>query len=79
MLPFSLERFTVYDSQGLPIGMQYHGASYAADTWDTFWFEKNLQGDIVAVYSASEQSSSPIHTTLGVTILQPTITAERIP
>ena len=40
----------IYDSQGSPIGMQYHGASYAADAWDTFWFEKNLQGDIVAVY-----------------------------
>ena len=33
--------------------MQYHGASYAANVWDTFWFEKNLQGDIVAVYSGS--------------------------
>ena len=24
--------------------------SYAEDVWDTFWYEKNLQGDIVAVY-----------------------------
>ena len=39
----------LYDSAGQPIGMQYHGASYAADAWDTDWFEKNLQGDIVAV------------------------------
>ncbi|MBQ8380701.1 MAG: RHS repeat-associated core domain-containing protein, partial [Clostridia bacterium] len=43
----------IYDSQGSPIGMQYHGASYSANVWDTFWFEKNLQGDIVAVYSGS--------------------------
>jgi len=42
----------LYDSQGLPIGMKYRGASYAEDAWDTFWFEKNLQGDIVAVYDA---------------------------
>ena len=33
--------------------MQYHGASYDADVWDTYWFEKNLQGDIVAVYNTS--------------------------
>ena len=39
----------LYDVSGSPVGMQYHGASYAADVWDTCWFEKNLQGDIVAV------------------------------
>lgn len=31
--------------------MQYHGASYAANAWDIYWFEKNLQGDVVAVYN----------------------------
>ena len=31
--------------------MQYHGSSYAEDVWDVFWYEKNLQGDIVAVYN----------------------------
>ena len=40
----------LYDSEGLPVGMQYHGASYAEDAWDIYWFERNLQGDIVAVY-----------------------------
>ena len=40
----------LYDSSGLPIGMQYHGVSYAANVWDIYWFEKNLQGDIIAVY-----------------------------
>ena len=30
--------------------MQYHGTAYAADSWDVYWFEKNLQGDIVAIY-----------------------------
>ena len=43
----------IYDSSSQPIGMQYRGAGYANDTWDIFWFEKNLQGDIVAVYNHS--------------------------
>ena len=33
--------------------MQYHAASYAENVWDTYFFEKNLQGDIVAIYNAS--------------------------
>ena len=31
--------------------MQYHGESYDADVWNTYWFERNLQGDVVAVYN----------------------------
>ena len=31
--------------------MQYRNSSYASGEFDTFWFEKNLQGDIVAVYN----------------------------
>ena len=31
--------------------MQYHGATYAENVWDVFWYEKNIQGDIVAVYN----------------------------
>lgn len=38
---------------GSPVGMQYRTTSYAANTFDTFYFEKNLQGDIIAVYNAS--------------------------
>ena len=41
----------LYDASGSPAGMQYHASSYAEDDWDIFWYEKNLQGDIVAVYS----------------------------
>ncbi len=33
--------------------MQYRKADYAADEWDIFWYEKNLLGDIVAVYNES--------------------------
>ena len=43
----------LYDESGSPIGMQYRTTSYAAYTFDTFYFEKNLQGDIVAVYNAN--------------------------
>ena len=31
--------------------MQYRNTSCAEGSYDTYWFEKNLQGDIVAVYS----------------------------
>ena len=40
----------LYDSEGAPLGMQYHGASYAADDWDVFWYERNIFGDVIAVY-----------------------------
>ena len=33
--------------------MQYRTLSYAEGAFDTFYFEKNLQGDIIAVYNAS--------------------------
>ncbi len=41
----------LYDDNGLPTGMQYRKTSYAEDVYDTFWFEKNLQGDIIAIYN----------------------------
>ena len=43
----------IYDATGAPIGMMYRAPSYAANTWDVFWYEKNLQGDIIAIYNAS--------------------------
>ena len=43
----------IYDASGAPIGMQYRGASYASGVWDIYWYEKNLFGDIVAVYDHS--------------------------
>ena len=42
----------LYDESGAPIGMQYRNTTYAKDRFDTFYFEKNLQGDIVAVYNS---------------------------
>ena len=41
----------LYDESGLPIGFQYRASTYAENVWDTYFYEKNLQGDIVAVYS----------------------------
>ena len=31
--------------------MRYHGADSSVNQWDVFWYEKNLQGDVVAVYN----------------------------
>ncbi len=41
----------VYDESGAPIGLQYRTASYEAGKFDTYYFEKNIFGDIVAVYT----------------------------
>ena len=41
----------LYDESGAPVGMQYRMSSYAEGVFDTFYFEKNLQGDIVSVYN----------------------------
>ena len=40
----------IYDIDSMPIGMQYRNTSYAEGVFDVYWFERNLQGDIVAVY-----------------------------
>ena len=33
--------------------MQYREKDYAEGAWDTYWYDKNLLGDIVAVYSSA--------------------------
>lgn len=39
------------DLDGSPVGMQYRApTTMGQNEWHTYWFEKNLQGDIVAVY-----------------------------
>ena len=45
----------IYDATGSPVGMMYRTTSYAENVWDVFWYEKNLQGDVVAVYNSSGQ------------------------
>ena len=41
----------LYDESGTPIGLQYRTSSYEAGQFDTYYFEKNIFGDIVAVYT----------------------------
>ena len=43
----------LYDANGSPVGFKYRTPSYAEDVWDEYFYEKNLQGDIVAVYTAA--------------------------
>ena len=42
----------LYDANGSPVGFRYREDYYAVDEWDHYWFEKNLQGDIIAVYDS---------------------------
>ncbi|MBQ7362814.1 MAG: RHS repeat-associated core domain-containing protein [Clostridia bacterium] len=39
----------IYDSQGSPIGFQVNSSG----AWNTYWYEKNLFGDITAVYDCA--------------------------
>ncbi len=43
----------LYDESGAPMGMQVRKTTYAEGVFDAYYFEKNLQGDIVAVYDAT--------------------------
>ena len=43
----------IYDVNGSPIGFKCRKSTYAADVWDVYWYGKNLQGDIVAIYSST--------------------------
>ena len=41
----------IYDELGLPVGIKYRTSS--TSSYEYFFFEKNLQGDIVAIYNDS--------------------------
>ena len=43
----------LYDENGSPFGMQYRNSTMAEGVFVNFFFEKNLFGDIVAVYNES--------------------------
>ena len=43
----------IYDESGAPAGLQYRTSNYASGVFDCFFFEKNLQGDIVGIYNAN--------------------------
>ena len=44
----------LYDNSGSPIGMQYHAATSGQYEWEVYWYEKNLRGDIVAIYTDTD-------------------------
>ena len=41
----------LYDENGAPVGLQYRNKTYGTYTLDAYYFEKNLQGDIIAIYT----------------------------
>ena len=43
----------VYEADGSPLGMQYLDLTSTDAEWEIYWFEKNLQGDVIAVYDDS--------------------------
>ena len=43
----------IYDEAGSPIGLMYRNSTYASGVYDSFFFEKNLQGDVIAVYDST--------------------------
>ena len=43
----------VYDENGSPIALKYRTNAYAENTFDFFFYEKNLQGDIIGVYNVN--------------------------
>ncbi len=43
----------IYDATYSPIGMMYRENNYAENVFDVFWFEKNILGDVIAVYNSS--------------------------
>ncbi len=52
----NVESYTLvylYDESEAPIGIRYRTHSYATGTFNDYLFEKNLQGDVVAVYNQS--------------------------
>ena len=43
----------VYDENGAPIGIKYRDDTYSEGEYSCYFFEKNLQGDIVAIYNSA--------------------------
>ena len=41
----------LYDASGAPIGMEYRNSVYPEGGFDLYFFETNLQGDVIAVYN----------------------------
>ena len=48
----------LYDENGSPVGMKYRTPSYGESTFDYYFFEKNLQGDIIAIHESNLNQKS---------------------
>ena len=44
----------IYDAEGYAVGMLYRDSSYEANKFDAFFYERNLQGDVIAVYDCED-------------------------
>ena len=42
--------FYIYDESGSPIGVRYRNIALGDGAFHNYFYEKNLQGDIVAIY-----------------------------
>ena len=50
----STESYTLvylYDEYGSPIGFRYRTPSYSAGVFDGYFFEKNIQGDVIGIWN----------------------------
>ena len=45
--------YYLYDEVGSPIGIAYRTNNYGLTNFDRFYFDKNLQGDIIGVYNST--------------------------
>ena len=41
----------LYDEYGSPIGFRYRTPSYSANVFDGYFFEKNIQGDVIGIWN----------------------------
>ena len=53
-----------YDENGSPIGFRYRTHSYAQGVFDGYFFEKNLQGDVIGIWNLIPDASFSISNAL---------------
>ena len=50
----------VYDETGAPIGMLYHQASYAEGVFNRYLFERDVFGNVIAVYDIESETKAKV-------------------
>lgn len=43
----------IFDNRSIFLGFRYRLSTYADDVWDTYWYAKDVQGDITEIYSSA--------------------------